>query len=73
MKVFGNLILGEGSFRGILLHLCFLLFLYLYQYSSMRHPGYVTSRNQKFNHLLFTDDLKLDAKSERELVLLIQT
>ena len=27
--------------------------------------GYVTSRNQKLNHLLFMDDLKLYAKSER--------
>ena len=35
--------------------------------------GYVTSRNQKLNHLLFVDDLKLYAKSERELDSLIQT
>ena len=35
--------------------------------------GYVTSRNQKLNHLLFIDDLKLYAKSERELDSLIQT
>ena len=35
--------------------------------------GYVTSRNQKLNHLLFMDDLKLYAKSERELDSLIQT
>ena len=34
---------------------------------------YVTSRNQKLNHLLFMDDLKLHAKSERELDSLIQT
>ena len=31
---------------------------------------YVVSRNQKLNHLLFMDDLKLYAKSERELDLL---
>ena len=35
--------------------------------------GYVTSRNQKLNHLLFIDDLKLYAKSERELDSLIET
>ena len=35
--------------------------------------GYVTSRNQKLNHFLFMDDLKLYAKSERELDSLIQT
>ena len=35
--------------------------------------GYVTGRNQKLNHLLFMDDLKLYAKSERELDSLIQT
>ena len=34
--------------------------------------GYVTSRNQKFNHLLFMDNLKLYAKNERELDSLIQ-
>ena len=35
--------------------------------------GYVTRRNQKLNHLLFKDDLKLYANSERELDSLIQT
>ena len=35
--------------------------------------GYVTSRNHKLNHLLFMDDLKLYAKSEKELNSLIQT
>ena len=35
--------------------------------------GYVTSRNQKLNHLLFMDDLKLYEKSERELDSVIQT
>ena len=35
--------------------------------------GYVISRNQKLNHLLFMDGLKLYAKSERELNSLIQT
>ena len=35
--------------------------------------GYVTSQNQKLNHLLFMDDLKLYAKSEKELNSLIQT
>ena len=35
--------------------------------------GYVTSRNQKLNHLLLMDALKLYAKSERELDSLIQT
>ena len=35
--------------------------------------GYVTSRNQKLNHLLFMDDLRLYSKSERELYSLIQT
>ena len=35
--------------------------------------GYVTSRNQKLDHLLFMDDLKLYAKSKREMDLLIQT
>ena len=34
---------------------------------------YVISQNQKFNHLLFMDDLKLYAKSQRELDSLIQT
>ena len=34
---------------------------------------YVTSRNQKLNHLLFMDDLKLYGKSERELESPIQT
>ena len=34
---------------------------------------YVTSRNQKLNHLLFMDSLKLYEKSEGELDLLIQT
>ena len=33
--------------------------------------GYVTNRNQKLNHLLFMDNLKMYAKSERELHLLI--
>ena len=33
---------------------------------------YETSRNQKLNHLLFMDDLKLYAKSERELNFLFQ-
>ena len=33
---------------------------------------YVTSQNQKFNHLLFMDDSKLYAKSETELDSLIQ-
>ena len=35
--------------------------------------GYVTSQNQKFDNPLFMDDLKLYAKSERELDSLIQT
>ena len=35
--------------------------------------GYVTSRNQKLNHLLFMDDLKLYVKRERVLESLIQT
>ena len=35
--------------------------------------GCVTSQNQKLNHLLFMDDLKLYAKSEKELNSLIQT
>ena len=35
--------------------------------------GYVRSRNQKLNHLLFMDDLKPYAKSERKLDSLIQT
>ena len=35
--------------------------------------GYVTSRNPKLNHLLFMDDLKLYANSERELDSLIYT
>ena len=34
---------------------------------------YVTNRNQKLNHLLFMDDLRLYVKSKRELDLLIQT
>ena len=34
--------------------------------------GYVTSRNQKLNHLLFLDDLKLYEKSVRELYSLVQ-
>ena len=34
---------------------------------------YVLSQNQKLNHLLFMDDSKLYAKSERELDSLIQT
>ena len=64
-KVLVKSLLGGGSFRRILFHLFFfLLFLDL---------GYVTSRNQKLNNLLFMDDLKLYAKSERELNSLIQT
>ena len=35
--------------------------------------GYLTSRNQKLNNLLFMDNLKLYPKSERELDSLIQT
>ena len=35
--------------------------------------GYITSRNQKLNHLLFMDDLKLYAKSERELDSVVET
>ena len=35
--------------------------------------GYVTSPNQKLKQLLFMDDLKMYAKCERELDLLIQT
>ena len=35
--------------------------------------GYVTSRNQKLDHLLFMNDLKLYAKSKREMDSLIQT
>ena len=35
--------------------------------------GYVISQNWKLNHLLFMDDLKLCAKSKRELGSLIQT
>ena len=35
--------------------------------------GYITSRNQELSHLLFMDDLKLYAKSERKLDLFIQT
>ena len=35
--------------------------------------GYATSRNQKLNHLLFIDGLKLYAKIERELDSLILT
>ena len=35
--------------------------------------GYLTSRNQQLNHLPFMEDLKLYAKSERELGSLIQT
>ena len=58
MKVLEKLILGEGSFRGILNETDF---------------QYVTSQNQKLNHLLFMDDLKFYPKSERELNSLIQT
>ena len=35
--------------------------------------GYLTIPNQKLNHLLFMDNLKLYAKSERKLDSLIQT
>ena len=35
--------------------------------------GYATSRDQKFNHLLFIDNLKLYGKSERELDSLVET
>ena len=35
--------------------------------------GYETSKNERLNHLLFMDDLKLYAKNERELDSLIQT
>ena len=38
-----------------------------------RYLGYVTSRNQKLIHPLFMDDLKLYAKSDREIDSLIQT
>ena len=65
MNVLEKLILGEKSFRGFLFHLCLLLL-------NEKDLGYVTSRNHKLNHLLFMDDLKLYAKSERELDSIIQ-
>ena len=74
MKVLGKLILGEESFRGVLFHLWFAVVLIpLLIILNETNLGYVTSRNQKLNHLLFMDDLKLYAKSERELDSLIQT
>ena len=40
----------------------------------MTKPGYQFANNgEKINHLLYKDDLKLYAKSEKELDLLIQT
>ena len=75
MKVLRKSVLGEGSFKEnsfsplhfvvVLIPLLIIL--------NKTDLGYVTSRNQKLNHLLFMDDLKLYAKSERELDSLIQT
>ena len=59
----------------IFFHLCFLLlFLYLPSSTILNETdrGYVTSRNQKLNHLLFLDDLKLYEKSVRDLYSLVQ-
>ena len=40
----------------------------------MTKPGYKFAKNgEKINHLLYMDDLKLYAKSEKELDSLIQT
>ena len=75
MKVLGNLILGEGSFRGDSFP-PFLFIVVLVPSSIILNKtdlGYVTNRNQKLNHLLLMDDLKLYTKSERELDSFIQT
>ena len=70
MKVLGKLILGEGFFRGIFFSS--LLFIVVLIPSSIilnkTNLGYVTSRNQKLNHLLFMDDLKPYAKGILEFL-----
>ena len=71
--------LGEVDIRGGIFHgdsfspLLFVVFL-IHLSIILNEPdlGYV-SRNQKLNHLLFMDNLKLYAKGERELDSLIQT
>ena len=71
-KVLGKLILGEGldSFPSLLFVVVLIpLSIFLIE----ADLGYVTSRNQKLNNLLFMDNLKLYPKSERELDSLIQT
>ena len=74
MKVLGKLIFREEFFRGFFFLLAFCCFLIpLSIILNETDLGYVASRNQKLNHLLFMADLKLYAKRERELDLLIQT
>ena len=75
MKVLGEVDIKRGIFQGdsfspllfvvVLIPLSIIL--------NETDLGYVTSRNQKLNYLLFMDNLKLYAKSERKLDLLIQT
>ena len=71
----GEVNIKRGIFQGdsfslmlfvvILIHLSIIL--------NETNLKYVTSRNQKLNHLLFMDDLRLYTKSERKLDSLIQT
>ena len=71
----GEVNIRRGIFQGdsfslmlfvvILIHLSIIL--------NETNLKYVTSRNQKLNHLLFMDDLRLYTKSERKLDSLIQT
>ena len=75
MKVVGKLILRKGTFQGdtSLLLLFAVVLIPLLIILNETGLEYVTSQNQKVNHLLFMDDLKLYAKSGRELGSLIQT
>ena len=66
----GEVDISGGFFFTFAFCCCFIPLLIILNETDL---GYVTSRNQKLNHLLFMDDLKLYARSERELDSLIQT
>ena len=73
-------ILGEGDIRReifqghyfspLLFGIVLIPLLKILKETDLRHA---TSRDQKFNHLLFIDNLKLYGKSERELDSLVET
>ena len=74
-KSLGEVDIRRGIFQGDSFSplLFFIFFIPLSIILSKTGLGYVISQNQKLNHLLFMDGLKLYAKSERELNSLIQT